>query len=334
MKIYLAGASGAIGRRLVPRLVASGHEVIAATRSAQKAGQLRLHGAEPVVVDGLDESAVLDAVSRAEPEVVIHEMTALTGATSLRRFDRTFAATNELRTRGTNHLLRAARLGGARRLIAQSFAGWPNIRAGSLVKTEDDPLDPSPPSAMRQSLGAIRHLEQAVTHAEGLEGIVLRYGTLYGPGTGFADDGEFGAMVRRRRVPIVGDGGGVWSFVHVDDAATATMAAIERGAPGIYNIVDDEPAAVVDWLPEFAAAVGARPPRHVPVWLGRVASGEVGVSLMTRIRGSANAKANRELGWQPTYPSWREGFRERTHDRGGLAAPEAGLRDLATRRTP
>jgi nucleoside-diphosphate-sugar epimerase len=200
MKIYLAGASGAIGRRLVPRLVASGHEVIAATRSAQKAAELRLHGAEPVVVDGLDESAMLDAVSRAEPEVVIHEITALTGATSLRRFDRRFAATNELRTRGTDHLLRAARLGGARRLIAQSFAGWPNIRAGSRVKTEDDPLDPSPPSAMRQSLGAIRHLEQAVTHAEGLEGIVLRYGTLYGPGTGFADDGEFGAMVRRRRV--------------------------------------------------------------------------------------------------------------------------------------
>jgi 2-alkyl-3-oxoalkanoate reductase len=333
MKIYLAGATGAIGRRLVRLLIGSGHEVVAATRSPQKAEELRLRGAEPVVVGGLDEKAVLDAVARAEPEVVIHEMTALTGATSLRRFDRVFAATNELRTKGTDYLIRAARLGGARRVIAQSFAGWPNVRAGTWVKTEDDPLDPNPPAAMRQSLEAIRYLERAVTHAEGLEGIVLRYGALYGPGTGFAEDGEFGAMVRRRRVPIVGDGRGVWSFIHVDDAASATIAAIDRGAPGIYNIVDDEPAPVADWLPEFAAAVGAKPPRRVPVWLGRIASGEVGVSMMTRIRGSENGKAKRELGWQPAYPSWRAGFGGGTGDPGRLAAPQARIGQLIKRRT-
>ncbi|HEV2451043.1 MAG TPA: NAD(P)-dependent oxidoreductase [Streptosporangiaceae bacterium] len=306
MRVFVAGAAGAIGRHLLPQLVARGHEVTASTRSPAKTGRLRELGAEPVVVDGLDAMAVGEAVARAEPEVVIHQMTALAGANSLRQFDRTFAVTNRLRTTGTDNLLAAAAAAGARRFIAQSYTGWTNAREGDLVKTEDDPLDPSPPAAQRQSLDAIAYLERVVPASPSMEGIVLRYGPFYGPG---ASD-ELVAMIRRRKLPIVGRGIGIWSFVHIYDAAAATVCALERGAPGLYNIVDDEPVAVADWLPYLARAVGAKPPYRVPVWLGRLAAGEVGVSVMTQIRGSSNAKAKRELGWWPAWPSWRHGFLE------------------------
>jgi 2-alkyl-3-oxoalkanoate reductase len=304
MKVYVAGAAGAIGRQLLPQLAAQGHEVTAATRSPGKAAMLRGLGAEAVVVDGLDAMAVGEAVARAEPEVVIHQMTSLAGAFSLRRFDKMFAVTNQLRTQGTDHLLAAAAAAGVRRFVAQSYTGWTNIREGGPVKTEDDPLDPSPPAMQRESLAAIRHLERVVAAASPVQGIVLRYGSFYGPGA--SDD--FVGLIRRRRVPIIGDGAGVWSFLHIRDAAAATIAALERGAPGVYNVVDDEPASVAEWLPYVAHAVGARAPRRVPAWLGRLAAGDVGVSMMTQIRGSSNAKAKRELGWRPGWPSWREGF--------------------------
>jgi nucleoside-diphosphate-sugar epimerase len=308
MRVFVAGASGAIGRHLVPQLLANGHDVVAMTRSPSKTDALRAAGAYPVVVDGLDRDAVVAAVTGAEPEVVVHEMTAITDVGNPRRIDAEFAPTNELRTKGTDHLLEAARAAGARRLVAQSFSGWPNIREGGPVKTEDDPLDPDPPAPMRRTLDAIRYLERAVAGAEGLDGVVLRYGGFYGP---MADmPAKFLETIRKRRMPVVGDGAGVWSFVHLDDAAAATVAAVEGGARGIYNVVDDEPAPVAEWLPAFAEAIGAKPPRHVPAWLGRLAGGEAAISIMTQVRGSSNAKARRELGWEPRHRSWRQGFRE------------------------
>jgi nucleoside-diphosphate-sugar epimerase len=307
MRVFLAGAGGAIGHYLIPRLIDGGHEVIAMTRSPRKVDALRDAGAYPVVADGLDRDAVIAAVTGAEPEVVVHQMTALAGVTgNPRRFDAEFAVTNELRTEGTDHLLEAARAAGARRLIAQSFAGWPSARVDGAVKTEDDPLDPDPPASMRRTLEAIRYLERTVTQAEGIEGVVLRYGGFYGS---IADmPPAFLDTIRKRRFPIVGDGGGVWSFVHLDDAAAATVAALDHGAPGVYNIVDDDPAPVAEWLPGMAAAFGAKPPRHLPIWLGRLAGGEAAVSVMTQVRGASNAKAKRELAWQPGHPSWRQGF--------------------------
>ena len=304
MRVFVAGATGAIGRRLLPQLVASGHEVVATTRSPEKVEWLRTLGAEPVVVDGLDALAVGEAVARAEPEAIVHQMTALTGMSNLRRFDREFAVTNELRTKGTDNLLAAAAAAGVRRFVAQSYTGWTNVRAGGPLKTEEDPLDPDPPAAQRESLEAMRHVDRAVLGAAPIEGIVLRYGSFYGPGA----SEQLVELVRKRKLPVVGAGTGIWSFVHVDDAAAATVAALERGAPGVYNVADDEPAPVSEWLPYLAEAVGAKPPRRVPVWLGRLAAGEVGVSMMTQIRGSSNAKAKRELGWQPAWRSWREGF--------------------------
>jgi nucleoside-diphosphate-sugar epimerase len=304
MRVFVAGAAGAVGQQLLPQLVAQGHQVTAATRTPARAGRLRELGAEPAVVDGLDAVAVGEAVARAEPDAVIHQMTALAGDADLRHFDRMFAVTNRLRTQGTDHLLAAAAAAGAKRFIAQSYTGWPNIREGGPVKTEDDPLDPSPPAAQRESLAAIKYLERVVPAAAPMQGIVLRYGSFYGPGVSDA----FVDLVRRRRLPIIGDGAGVWSFLHIRDAAAAAVAALEYGRPGVYNVVDDEPARVADWLPFLAQAVGAKPPRRVPVWLGRLAAGEVAVSAMTRIRGSSNARAKRELGWQPAWPSWRDGF--------------------------
>lgn len=309
MKVFVAGATGAVGKRLVPLLVASGYDVVAMTRTADKAATLHAIGAEPVVADGLDRDAIMQAVARAEPDVVIHQMTGLTGIKSFKKFDEEFTLTNRLRTEGTDNLLAAARAAGARRFIVQSFGNWNYERTGTELKTEEDPLDPNPPANQRASLEAIRYLEDAVVGAVDIDGIALRYATFYGPGTGFAMDGELVELVRARKLPIVGDGAGVWGFIHMDDAATATVAAIERGAPGVYNIVDDEPAPVSVWLPELARVLGAKPPRRVPVWLGRLAIGEVGVSMMTEIRGPSNAKAKRELGWQPRYASWRDGFR-------------------------
>jgi 2-alkyl-3-oxoalkanoate reductase len=303
MRIFLAGATGAIGRQLVPQLVAAGHHVTATTRTEDKLPMLRNLGARPVVVDGLDATAVGDAVARAEPDVVIHQMTAITGVTNLRHFDREFAATNRLRTAGTDHLLAAARATRVRRVVAQSFTGWPNARSGGAVKTEEDPLDPNPPVQQRESMAAIRHVEQAVLSAP-MESVVLRYGSFYGPGL----SGELLELIRARRMPVAGDGSAVWSWVHIDDAASATVAALDHGS-GIYNIVDDDPVAVREMLPAIAELLGAKPPRHVPVWLARLLAGEVGVSMLTQIRGSSNAKARRELGWAPHWTSWRDGLR-------------------------
>jgi nucleoside-diphosphate-sugar epimerase len=301
MRVFVAGASGAIGAHLVPELVAQGHAVVGTSRSPGKADRLRSLGAEPVVLDLLDREAVRAAVAAARPDAIVHQATALAGFSDLKHFDRGFAQTSRLRTEGTDALLAAAQEAEVGRFVAQSYTSWPYAREGGPVKTEEDPLDPTPVPAMRESLAAIRHLEQAVT---GAGGIVLRYGTLYG-----SPDDIQPELVRRRRFPIVGNGAGIWSFVHFADAASATRLALERGAPGIYNVVDDEPAPVRDWLPALAVALGAKPPRRVPRWLGRLAAGEPGVALMTETRGASNEKAKRELGWTLRYPSWREGFR-------------------------
>ncbi|MGH3052452.1 MAG: NAD-dependent epimerase/dehydratase family protein [Gaiellaceae bacterium] len=300
MRVFVAGATGAIGARLVPQLVERGHEVTGTSRSPEKADRLRAQGAEPVVLDLLDPRAVRDAVAAARPDAIVHQATALAGLSDFKHFDRSFAPTNRLRTEGTDALLAAARETGVRRFVAQSFAGWPYARNDGPVKTEQDPLDPTPVPTMRETLAAIRHLEQAVLDAGG---VALRYGGFYGS----PDDPQV-ELVRKRRFPIVGDGGGVLSFVHLDDAAAATVLALEDGAAGIYNIVDDEPAPAREVLPVLATAIGAKPPRRVSRWLARLVAGEAGVVLMTEARGASNAKAKRELGWALRYPSWRQGF--------------------------
>lgn len=309
MKIFLAGGTGAIGKRLIPVLVKAGHQVAASTRSRDKSESLQAAGAQPVVLDGLDRAAVKEAVTAFHPEIVVHQMTALANMRSLRKFDDELAVTNELRTRGTEYLLEAAQAAGARAFIAQSFTGWPNDREGSRIKSEEDRFDPNPPETMRRTLDAIRRLETMVAVAPTTVGIVLRYGAFYGPGTAFAPGGEMLELVRRRKLPIVGEGTGVWSFIHIDDAVHATMLAIERGTAGTYNIVDSEPVEVSVWLPELARTLDAKPPYRVPTWLGRLAIGEAGVSMMTKIRGSSNAKAQRILGWRPKFASYKEGFR-------------------------
>ncbi|MGN6870022.1 MAG: NAD-dependent epimerase/dehydratase family protein [Solirubrobacteraceae bacterium] len=307
MRVFVAGATGAMGKQLVPRLVKAGHEVIGMTRTESKQAALRDLGAEPVVADALDPEQVAEAVARTQPEVIVHQLTAISGFDT-RHFDREFALTNRLRTEGTDHLLSAGRAVGVRRFIAQSYAAWPYARTGGPVKSEDDPLDPTPPREMRETLAAIRHLEEAVLSAEWTEGIVLRYGAFYGPGTSMSPGGESFEIVRKRKFPVVGDGRGVWSFVHIADAAEATVAAVERGAPGIYNVVDDEPAPVAEWLPALAQTIGAPSPWRVPKFVGRVFAGEAGAVMMTEIRGASNTKAKRELDWAPRHPSWREGF--------------------------
>ena len=309
MKVFVAGATGAIGRQLVPMLVQNGHEVVGMTRSESKRELLTRLGARPVVADGLDAEAVGQAVSQAQPEVVVHELTAIPAALDMRRIERDFAATNQLRTEGTDHLLSAARAAGARRFVAQSFASYYQ-RTGGWIKTEDDPLDLDAPAAIRPTIDAIRHVERAVTGADWIEGVVLRYGALYGPGTSLATKppGTLAEMIRARKFPIVGNGAGMWSFVHVEDAAAATVDAVERGAPGVYQVVDNEPAPQREWLPAAAEVLGAKPPLRVPRWLGRLLAGELAVVLLTEGRGASNAKALRELGWQLRYPSWRQGF--------------------------
>jgi nucleoside-diphosphate-sugar epimerase len=310
MRIFVAGATGAVGRPLVPALIAAGHSVVGLARTVAKAETIKRMGAEPVIGDGLDAEAVRAALTSTRPDIVVDEMTDLRAVTDLRHFDRAFAKTNQLRTRGIDLLLEAAREAGVKRFIAQSFCGWSFARTGGPVKTEADELDPNPPGELRRTLEAIRYLERTVTGSSSPEGIVLRYGSFYGPGTGMLD----GAMVeqlRHRRVPLIGDGRGWWSFIHVDDAGAATVLAIERGkAANIYNIVDDEPAEVREWLPALARMLGAKPPFHVPAWMGRLLAGEHMVSMMTQVRAGSNAKAKRELGWRPAHPSWREGFAE------------------------
>jgi len=303
MKVLVVGASGAIGSRLVPQLVDQGHDVIGTCRSAAKTERLRGLGAEPVVLDALDAQAVRETVARAEPDAIVHQATALADMRFGRNFDRTFAQTNRLRTQGTDNLLAAARDAGVHRFVAQSFASMRNAREGGMVKTEDDPLDPNPPKTMREGQAAMRHLEQAVIDAGG---IALRYGGFYGdPNDGMVEP------VRKRQFPVIGDGAGVLSWIHLDDAAAATVRALDHDGPAIYNIVDDEPAAMREWLPALAAAVGAKPPRHMPVWLARLLAGEAAVLMGTEARGASNAKARRELGWTPAHhPSWRQGFAE------------------------
>ena len=285
MKVFVAGATGALGKQLVPRLVAAGHEVTGMTRSVQRADLVRELGAEPAVADALDPDAVGAVISAAGPEVILHELTALSESLDLRHFERDFAQTNRLRTEGTDILLSAARAAGTRRFVAQSYAGWPTERRGGPVKSEDDPFDQHPPAAVRTSLEAIAYL---------VRGTSLRLDL---PG------GEHVEAIRGRKFPIVGGGGGIWSFVHIEDAAEATAIAVERGVPGVYNIVDDQPAAVRDWLPEAARALGGKRPLRVPRWLGRIMAGEAATVMMTEVRGASNAKAKRELGWAPRHPS-------------------------------
>jgi nucleoside-diphosphate-sugar epimerase len=310
MNIFVAGATGALGKQLVPRLVERGHTVVGMTRSEARADLIRALGATPVVADALDADSVAGAVAAAEPDVIVHELTALSGSLDLRHFDRSFAETSRLRTEGTDHLLAAGRALGVKRFVAQSYAGWPFARTGGPVKTEDDPLDPEPPEAMRGTLKAIRHLEEAVMGAGWTDGVVLRYGGFYGPGTSLSAGGDSVEQLRKRQWPLVGKGDGVWSFVHIEDAADATVAAVEHGRRGIYNVVDDEPAAVAEWLPVAAAAFGAKPPRRVPKIVGRLLAGEAAAVMMTEVRGASNAKAKRELDWQPRHASWRDGFPE------------------------
>ena len=310
MKVLVAGASGAIGKQLVPRLVAAGHSVTGLTRSTAGAEAVRALGGEPAIADALDPEAVARAVAEAEPEAIVHELTSLSASLDMRHFDRDFALTNRLRTEGTDHLLSAAHAVGVRRFVAQSFAGWNYARTGGPVKSEDDPLDPEPVAAFRGTLEAIRHLERAVTGAEWTTGIVLRYGGFYGPGTSLSAGGEHTELIRKRRFPVVGGGAGLWSFIHIADAAEATVAALERGRRGIYNVVDDEPAPVRDWLPAVASALGAKPPRRVPRLAGRLLAGEAATVMMTEVRGASNEKAKRELAWRPRHPSWRTGIAE------------------------
>ena len=300
MRVLVAGASGAVGTRLVPQLIEAGHEVIGTHRSAGSVERLRALGVEPLQLDLLDQDAVTRAVVAQSPDAIVHQATALSNLTDLKHFDRTFHQTNLLRTRGTDALLAAAQEAGVRRFVAQSYASARYARTGGMVKTEDDPLDESPVATMRESWAAMLYLERQVRAAGG---IVERYGTFYG-----ADNDGLVEPVRRRQFPIAGDGAGVWSFIHLDDAAAATVLALEHDGPAIYNVVDDEPAPVREWLPVLAQALGAKPPRRVPRWLARLFAGEAAVMMATESRGASNAKAKRVLGWSLRYASWRDGF--------------------------
>jgi nucleoside-diphosphate-sugar epimerase len=301
MHVYVAGGSGAVGRRLVAELVRRRHRVTATTTTPGKLADLQRLGAHGVVVDGLQAAAVGAAVAMARPDAVVHQMTALSGSIDPKHFDRSFALTNRLRTAGLDHLIAAAEASGVEHVVVQSFTGWPNSRSGSWIKAEDDPLDPDPPAAQRESLDAITYLEKATAK---VDGTALRYGTLYG-----AADDPLLAMVRKRRFPIVGGGTGYSSMVHLDDAVTATVLVLEDRVRGVFNIVDDEPAPASQWLPYLADCLGAKPPLRLPIWAARLIAGEAAVSMLTRTRGSSNARAKRALDWRLRWPSWREGFK-------------------------
>lgn len=305
MRILVAGATGAVGRQLVPALRTRGHDVVGTTRTPSKTNTLDHMGAGSLVLDILDADAVMRAARDLRPDVIVHQATAIPASLDMRRFARQFAPTNRLRTEGTRHLVAAARACGAR-IVAQSFAGWPYARTGGPVKSEDDPLDPHPPAALRSTLAAIRTLESTVLD---VHGTVLRYGFFYGPGTSLTAGGGQIDLVRRRQFPIIGRGTGIWSFAHIEDVAEATAHAIAQGATGIYNVVDDDPAAVAEWLPYVARLMGAKPPLHVPRWLGRLMVGDHIAVLMNDIRGASNAKIKQRLGWRPKYATWRDGFR-------------------------
>ncbi|MFI5708431.1 NAD-dependent epimerase/dehydratase family protein [Kribbella sp. NPDC051620] len=309
MKVLVAGATGGLGRSLVPKLIAAGHEVTGMIRSVSGAAGVRAQGAQVVLADGLDAAAVKAAVGSVQPEVVVHQMTALKSGIDFRKFDESFALTNRLRTEGTDNLLAASHAAGVRRIIVQSYGGWNLQRSGSPTKTESDPLDADPVAATSQTMAGIRHLEAAVTGDQALEGLVLRYANFYGPTGALGKGGELVELIRRRRLPLIGDGSGVWSFIHYDDAADATVRAVTTGDPGIYQIADDDPASAAVWLPELARILGAKPPRHLPVWLAKLAAGEAAVSAFTQIRGADNSLAKDAFGWQPGYASWRQGFR-------------------------
>jgi nucleoside-diphosphate-sugar epimerase len=300
MRVLVVGATGAIGTPLVPQLRERGYEVIGSSRSPGKAERLREIGAEPIVLDALDSNAVREAVAAARPDAIIYQATALADMRFGRSLDRSFAQTNRLRTEGTDNLLAAAREAGIARFVAQSFASYRYAREGGPVKTEDDRLDPDPPAMASQTNAAMSHLDRAVTEAGG---IALRYGGFYGA----PNDGLVGP-VRKRQFPVIGDGGGISSFIHVDDAAAATVLALEHDGPALYNITDDEPAPMREWLPALAVALGAKPPRHAPVWLANLVAGKAMVMMSSECRGAANDKAKLELGWKLRYPSWREGF--------------------------
>ena len=308
MRVFVAGASGVIGRSLVGLLRQHGHEVIGMTRSPERADALRAQGAEPVVCDAFDAGGVARTVAEARPDVVVNQLTDIPKAIDPRKVEEQFATNDRLRIEGTQNLVRAAEAAGARRLVSQSIAFA--YAPGDGLRTEEDPLFDDPPPAWRRTVAAVRALEEQTLGSEAVEGVVFRYGYFYGPGTAYGADGSTAAMVRKRAFPIVGGGGAVYSFIHVDDAAAATVAALDRGAPGVYNIVDDDPAPVRDWLPEYAAALGARPPRRVPKLLARLAAGPLAVYMMTGLQGATNGKAKRELGWEPARASWRQGFRE------------------------
>jgi nucleoside-diphosphate-sugar epimerase len=309
MRVFVAGASGVIGRRLVPMLIEQGHQVTGMTRSAEHAQKLSELGAQPAVCDVYDAGDLQAQMAAAEPQIVVHELTDLPPAFNPRRLGEQLAGNNRVREEGTRNLVAAALAAGARRMVAQSIAfAYPPVGDG--LKTEDDPLFDDAPEPWRRSVQALHVLEDSVTKTEGLEGVVLRYGFFYGPGSAYDSDGYYAREVRRRRFPIIGKGGGVFSFIHVDDAAAATVAAVERGAPGIYNITDDEPAPLREWLPVYAEAVGAKSPRRVPKWIARIAAGQYMTQLATELRAASNARAKAELGWAPRYPSWRQGFRE------------------------
>lgn len=307
MRILVAGATGVIGRRLAALLVEAGHEVTGTTRSSKKAEDLRTLGVEPVVCDVLDHRALREAVVAVRPEVVVHELTDLPKAINPRKMEEQLAANDRLRREGTRNLVEAALSAGARRMVAQSIAFVYAPRGGA-VQAEEGPLYLDAPWPWRRTVEAARELERLVTETNGIEGVVLRYGNLYGPGTAYAPDGAIAELVRKRHLPIGGDGEGIFSFVHVDDAVRATVLALEQGVPGIYNIVDDEPAPMRQWLPAYAKALGAKPPWRVPKLLLRLLAGRYTVHLATEARGASNAKAKRELGWEPQYPSWRNGF--------------------------